>query len=1091
MTAADLPLVSILVPYHNCKIMTETCLRSLVACTRECRWELILMDDASTEQPDLETIMAGQTYTRLRNESRCSFSENNNRMAAAASGEYLCLLNNDTRLSPGWLSSLLQVCARRPKLGVLGNLHLYPHSGRVQHSGMGFDENDMPLHLNPGADPRLPSVNWEREFQAVTFACVMIPRSVYGELNGLETAYRNGFEDVDFCLRARAAGYEVLYTPGSRIEHFGQSTPGRTDHDNANWLEFRSRWGGKVKQDLKALADEDLALNKAHDLLPGPGVHVDIDLGAPNAFLWGTVELIKALRRRGVPVSVPRQPGTHPSVEGADKKLLQSCMRLEPLMACHIKWTHYWPQYLRAPLFGDINAEFFCTNYRYRRDKRRLDLWMRHVQVNEYRKLPVAPFNLDALGDLPVPEADCSVMNLGYSPEVETLYPDEASLPAKTGGPFRLLLVTNSHDLNRYGTDLAIQALGQAFTSEDPIEVHLKDYGAGAETDTLDRWIAAFPRFPKIVWHRDFISKAELIRLYAGMDAQLAPYRGEGFSMKILDAAAVGVPTLMPLYGGPTAYNDEQTCFPLPFSEVPVGHCLDQDNFHLGEGAVWCEPHVPEMVEILKRLPGQRDLCRDRGLAAFRKVRGAFSWDQSAEALMTALDTWSSQRRAAIAPRMGPDRLAISVVIPTKDRPDALALTLKAYTGQTFPLSDVEILLVNDHGDRETLDQVCAAFPNLPLKVMDNPGPGGPGAARNFAIEQAVGHIVLITGDDIVPAPDFLKSHVEGHRKHPEKTSAFVGRTLWHPDLPQTPFMRYIDGEGGQQFKYNDLKDGGRVPFDRLYTSNCSLKRRFLAEQERLFSPWYRFAAFEDVELGYRLHLRKMTLRYLEHANGYHYHLMTPESFVQRQRRVGRMLTMMALQRPDYVPNEHTTYLQGLELLRARKELLPVRDAEALSPDGVLNSLLTAYTALLDQGEALGHVSDDRARVRTDAQAWSGWMAGGSRQVWESVNQMALRFGMAEEWLEDEADPRAVSWTYLLMLPNIVQFQGVSWDMPFVRHAVTQSIAPNSRLVYNLAKSVRNFPGLGGWVVRFEHSPRGKYVRDLIARTLARLSKQS
>jgi len=1089
MTASVLhPDVSILIPYHNCREMTENCLRSLAEHTRGVTWELVLIDDASTEQPDYENLLPGIHVQVMRNDSRKSYSENNNQAAAIARGKWLCLLNNDTTVTPGWLEGLVQVCLTRPRLGVLGNMHLYPHNGKVQHAGMGFDEKDMPLHLNPGADPLLPSVNWERAFQAVTFACVMIPREVYTALGGLDTAYRNGFEDVDFCLRARAAGWEVRYTPGSVIRHFGQSTPGRTDHDNENWILFRGRWGGKVQRDLMELAQEDRALNRSAPPLSPPGLHIDIDLQAPNAFLWGTVELILALKKRGIAVSIPRQTGMHRSITGPARKLLKSCMSFQPFQRYHIKWTHYWTQHYRAPLFGDVNAEFFCTNYRYRRDKRCLDLWMRHVRINEYRKLPVARFNLEALEDISVPASDCSVMPLGYAPEAESLFPRFEDLPAKDPKVFKLLLVTNSHDLHRYGTDLAVEALGKAYTDQDPVEIHLKDYGAGASSETLKTWIAAFPAFPRIVWHTDFLEKEALMRLYADMDAQLAPFRGEGFSMKILDAAALGVPTLMPLFGGPTEYSDPETCFALPYREVPVGRCYDREEFYLGEGAYWCEAGLEAMVDCLRKLPQQRELCREKGRKAFEAVRGRFSWDAAAGKLMEALETWDARRRTRIAPRLGPDRLGMSVVIPTKDRPDALELTLKAYLNQTLPRDQWEMILVNDHGDRSILDAVCARFPELPIRLLDNPGPGGPGAARNFAIEQAAGTVILITGDDIVPTPDFLARHAEAHRSHSEITTAFVGRTLWHPDLPQTPFMSYIDGEGGQQFKYNDLRDGGTVPFDRLYTSNCSLKRRFLAQQEVLFSSWYRFAAFEDVELGYRLHLRGMTLRYLEHANGYHYHLMTPESFVQRQRKVGRMLTLMALQRPGYVPNEHWTYLKGLELLRSRPDLLPPGLCRGPDPEVLLQELLKTYNGLLEQANLLGNPIG-RAVSDRESPAWQKWMHLGSRETWEACNQMALRLGMTEEWMEEGDDPRAPVWTTLLLMPNLIKFAGIHWDMPFVRHEATQALLPDSRLVYTLAKILRNTPGLGGLVVRLEHSPKGKYLRGILGGMLQRLRR--
>ncbi|MGA0332421.1 MAG: glycosyltransferase [Kiritimatiellia bacterium] len=1083
----DLPDVSVVIPYHNCPELTAACLQSFAEHSRDLNWELILVDDASTEQPDVDWIRDHPRVQRIRNESRKSYSENNNAAAARARGRYLCLLNNDTLLTPGWGSALLAVAERHPDLGVLGNLHLYPDSGKVQHSGMGFDAADKPFHLNPGSDPASAAVRYERAFQCVTFACVLIPKTVYEELGGLDESYRNGFEDCDFCLRARARGKQVLYTPASRIYHYGQSTPGRTANDDRNWLRFQEIWGGKVEPDLKSLGEEDQRINKASVQASAgnrPGLHLSVDLSVANAFTWATVDLIEALNRRGVPMSIPQQPVIDASIPEKHRGLLKSLMSITPRSTYHVKWTHYWPHHYREPLFGEVNAEFFCTNYRYNAEKVFPDLWMRHVVVNEYRKIPVAEYNLEALTELGVSAEQCRVMPLGYSPEIEEVFPAGTPEPERGAGPLKILLVTNSHDLYRYGTDLAVQALSRAFSAEEDVVVHIKDYGASSGSTVLQEWISACDRFPRIEWHRTFLSKEDLLRLYAGMDLQLAPFRGEGFSMKILDAAALGVPTMMPAYGGPMTFSTPDTFLSLPFREVPVGDCYDQRNTYLGEGATWAEAELEPMVEMLRSCLQNPAQCREVGEAARKHVRPAFSWDAAAATFMNTLEGWYTERETALSVQRKPHTLPLTVIIPTKDREDILSKTLDAYQAQTLEASAFEILIVNDHGDLPALKELLDRYPGLNTRLIDNQGPGGPAAARNLAIRNCTAEIVLITGDDIVPVKNFLRQHMEGHRRHPEPESAFVGFTDWHEDLPQTPFMNHITGKGGQQFKYDDMRDDKVVPFDRLYTSNCSLKRRFLLEEEVLFSTRYRYAAYEDVELGYRLHLKGMKLRFLSKALGYHLHEMTPGSFLERQRKVGRMLTLLTLQRPSYVPNEHAAFLRALEFYRA-KPALHQHSFSGVNPENLIEELSRCCQEMMSLNLGLAGETG-LPLVDQDGAVWADWFARGTGQVWESLNQMILRAGMAEEWAGDAEDKAASTWIQLVLLPNVLGCAGMSWEMPFSRPDYTTLVAPNSKLIYNLAKFCRNAPVLGSMVQRFEHSAHGRTVRLYLAKWLAR-----
>jgi GT2 family glycosyltransferase len=253
------PDVSILICAHNRLDRTRECLRTLFATLPAgVRCEVLFHDDCSTDGTrahvqdhlrDIVTVVAGT--------ERGTFATNMNGLARVARGRWLCLLNNDTLLRPGWLAEMLHLAAREPRAAVVGNFHAFPHNGRVNHAGVVFDRDRTFLHLYQGMPERLPATFVSRPLQCVSAACMLVKASVFASLGGFDEDFKNGCEDLDLCLRVRQTGAEVWYCGTSRIEHFGQSTPGRMTHDAANLRRFRARWAASAHADLEEITTRD------------------------------------------------------------------------------------------------------------------------------------------------------------------------------------------------------------------------------------------------------------------------------------------------------------------------------------------------------------------------------------------------------------------------------------------------------------------------------------------------------------------------------------------------------------------------------------------------------------------------------------------------------------------------------------------------------------------------------------------------------------------------------------------------------------------------------------------------------------------
>jgi GT2 family glycosyltransferase len=249
--------VSIIITLHNRADMTLRCLQALQDNTEHPDWELILVDNGSTDEtPQVLQALEGEVKI-LRSESNLGFAKGNNWGAKSARGELLCFLNNDTEVQKGWLNALVNCLNNHPKVVVVGGKLLFPN-GTIQHAGVIFDKIDkLPYHIYRGITSNAKEVNRERKLQAVTGACMLVKKSAFVRVGGFDEGYVNGFEDIDLCLKFGQIGGEIYYTPNCEIIHHTGATPGRKDHDLANANRFHSKWFDKILSDEDSFLAED------------------------------------------------------------------------------------------------------------------------------------------------------------------------------------------------------------------------------------------------------------------------------------------------------------------------------------------------------------------------------------------------------------------------------------------------------------------------------------------------------------------------------------------------------------------------------------------------------------------------------------------------------------------------------------------------------------------------------------------------------------------------------------------------------------------------------------------------------------------
>ena len=296
--------VSIIIPVFNQLEYTHACLASLQAVQEQPTFEVIVVDDCSTDgTPEVMAQTRGLVY--LRNDSNSGFIASCNTGAKTARGKYLVFLNNDTLVKPGWLTALLDTFKEELRAGIVGSKLLYP-DGRLQEAGGIIWRDASGWNYGKFDDPGKPEYNYLRDVDYCSAAALMIPKALFESAGGFDSRYAPGYyEDTDLAFKIRQAGYRVLYQPLSEVIHHEGATGG-TDistgakkHQEINRSTFAEVWSDEL---AKRPANGDITFLQRPRTASGKNILVidhhlpmpDRDSGSLRMF-----QILKILHRLG------------------------------------------------------------------------------------------------------------------------------------------------------------------------------------------------------------------------------------------------------------------------------------------------------------------------------------------------------------------------------------------------------------------------------------------------------------------------------------------------------------------------------------------------------------------------------------------------------------------------------------------------------------------------------------------------------------------------------------------------------------------------------------------------------------------------
>jgi GT2 family glycosyltransferase len=232
----ELPLVSLIIPTRNGEALVRQCITSIREKTGYPNYEIILVDNGSDDPSALryfQELGANEGIVIVRDDRPFNYSALNNHAVDMARGEFVALVNNDIEvISPGWLEEMVSL-ALQPGVGAVGARLLYPDN-LLQHGGVILGLGGIAGHSHKHFPRNHPGYFYRailtQELSAVTAACLLVRKRIYQEVGGLEENKLSvAFNDVDFCIRLRQAGYRNIYAAYAELYHHESVTRGFED----------------------------------------------------------------------------------------------------------------------------------------------------------------------------------------------------------------------------------------------------------------------------------------------------------------------------------------------------------------------------------------------------------------------------------------------------------------------------------------------------------------------------------------------------------------------------------------------------------------------------------------------------------------------------------------------------------------------------------------------------------------------------------------------------------------------------------------------------------------------------------------------
>ena len=597
--------VTVIVLTWNGLEVTRACVSSLLKRTTHPDFRVIVVDNASTDGTR-EYLQSLDGITLIANEENLGFVKGNNAGIRAADGDVL-LMNNDTEIIQGdWLERMQGVAYSAPDIGVVG-CRLVNADGGLVHAG-----TYMPLpsywgQEYPGGEKDIGQYTSDAEVEGVIAACVYIKRELIEKVGPLDEDYFSYYEDTDYCMKARGAGYRVFRCGAATIKHLENASTDLNRMDFSGTFRrsrevFMSKWKGTIDSRYTRRLTW-------HSFISGE----DAYSAASRNLLW-------AFDQAGVDVNLGFLEGVE-RAELADFRINDMKNRGRDRDRPQVL---FGPPDMLGRADGSYNIGYVFTPYdrfkpEWAKEINRLDeLWV----TSEFQREAALASGV---------KKQVSVMPLGVDPDY--FHPGISGHTLE--GRFVFLSPV------RWGPGVASETLLKAFTDEFGGEekvvlvMNVTSPAPGAEVEQMVEALGLpFDRAPVVFVMDHNIPAYQAGSLYRSADCVVLAGRDAEAGTIPIEALACGVPVVAPDWGTMKELIDGSATFGVESVQVPSPE----------EGMNWVDPYYGKLRTALRDACNNSSAARESALSASRRVRSERSWDRIASKMIERLDAIAGGR---------------------------------------------------------------------------------------------------------------------------------------------------------------------------------------------------------------------------------------------------------------------------------------------------------------------------------------------------------------------------------------------------------------------------------------------------------------
>ncbi len=596
--------------------LTRACLTSLLATDLAGAEVLVVDNGSSDETPErLAELATGSSVRVLRLPENVGFVRGNNAgIEAADPASDILLLNNDLVFGQhDWLQRL-RAAAETPGAGIVGCRLTLP-DGRLLHAGTYLLPDTCWGQQIGALETDLGQYGGLREVEGIVFACAWIRREVVTAIGGLALDFESYFEDTDYCLRARGAGYKVLLCGDVTLVHDEHgSTRGADRERDALFQSSRETFRSKWADELAARYRGEVAWQSI--------------MNFPSGYAMSCREILRALEEEHFRTTYRYLygPGTvFPLAEPEDSGdyLLNVIRQRRPSADARA-----------TVVYGQADA-FERGRGRYRIGYTMLEVdgfpaeWVRQANTMEEIWVPSA-FNRDGMVASGV-RRPIHLMPLGV--DTERFNPDIRGI---RGIQDEFVFLATFEWGERKNPALLLQAFSDTFSHREPVRLVCKINNTDPRVH-LRKEIGAL-RLPASGGRMSFLFNLEfphyqLAALYRAADCFVSAGRGEGWDMPLMEAMACGLPAIATDWGAHREFVDARVAYPLAVKRtIPaIARCPYYDGFS------WADPDADHLRSLMREVYENRDAAAARGAAAATDMAERWTWRHAARRIAARL----------------------------------------------------------------------------------------------------------------------------------------------------------------------------------------------------------------------------------------------------------------------------------------------------------------------------------------------------------------------------------------------------------------------------------------------------------------------